>query len=198
MTTLGRPPQPTWLPTRGHTRREEESPSSRRPRVSSSSLLREPATPTSPSTPQTEPHRKRRNPHRPMPTVGHTRQGQTAPALDDELHKGDMLVLRRTRTLQNHRWPVIVAAWKRSTAAPTPQQHNEQKNRRTRREEPTTEAQPRPNLSSTHHLCQTAPSDLAQPPNNKPLRRNPGRRRPQDDAPRGERRSSASIARSQI
>ena len=39
-----------------------------------------------------------------------------------------MLGLRRTRTLQSHRRPVIVAAWTRTTAAPTPQQHSEQKN----------------------------------------------------------------------
>ena len=109
-----------------HTPRGRPS-SSRWPISSSSSLLREPATPTSPSTPQIELHRKRRNPHRPMPTIGHTRQGQTTPALDDELQKGDMLVLRRSRTLQSHRWPVIVATWIRSTAAPTPRQHSEQR-----------------------------------------------------------------------
>jgi hypothetical protein len=153
--------------------------------ASSSSLLQEPATPISPSTTQTEPpRRRRRNPRRPMPTIGHTRQGQTAPTLDGELHKGNMLGLRRPRTLRSHRWPIIVAAWTRSTAAPTPQQHSEQKNPSDTPGHPTTEAQPRPNLSPTHHLCQTAHLDLAQLPGNNPLRRNPGRRRLRDDVPR--------------
>jgi hypothetical protein len=41
--------------------------------VSSSSLLHEPATPTSSATSQTELPERRRSPCRPMPPIGHTR-----------------------------------------------------------------------------------------------------------------------------
>ena len=57
---------------------------------------------------------------------------------DDELQKGNMQDLRRLRTNPS------------DTSG-----------------RPTTEAPPRPNFSSTHHLCQTAPLDLAELPGHK-------------------------------
>jgi hypothetical protein len=76
MTTLGTPPQPTWLLTRNTDTQGE--PHQGCHTASSLSLLHEPATPTSPATSQTELHKRRRSPCQPMPSIGHTCQGQTA------------------------------------------------------------------------------------------------------------------------
>jgi hypothetical protein len=94
--------------------------------VSSSSLLHEPATPTSPATSQTELPEWRRSPCRPMPPIGHTRQGQTASTQTTSITR------ERSWTCADrvHCKPPAAGHRRRSntTAAPTPQQHGKQKN----------------------------------------------------------------------
>ena len=72
------------------------------------------------------PRRKHRwNPCRPMPTISHTRQHQTAPTLTTSIAREICWTCADRDICQDHRLLVIVATGTRSTAAPTPQPRNE-------------------------------------------------------------------------
>jgi hypothetical protein len=181
-TTIGTPPQPTRLPTRDTDTQGE--PHQGCQTTSSSSLLHEPATPTSPAATQTELRKRRRSPCRSMPPIGHTRQGQTAPnqttsftrelcwtCADRALCKPPATGHRRHR---DHR----------SSDSTTAQQSR--RTHRTRRVKPTNEAPPRPIFRSSPHLCQTAHLDLTQQPDDHHHPTIPDRSQLRDDAPNKE------------
>jgi hypothetical protein len=158
-TTLGTPPQPTWLLTRNKDTQGE--PHQGCHTRSSSSLLHEPATLTSPATSRTELHKQRRSPCRSMPPIGHTRQGQTA------LNQTTSFTRELCGSCTDRELCRPPAAGHRrhgDTAPPTPQQHDKQENPSDKPGKPTSEAPPRPIFHSSHHLCQTAHMDLTQQP----------------------------------
>jgi hypothetical protein len=122
-TTLGTPQQPTWLPTRNIDTQGE--PQQGCHTGSSSSLLHELATPTSPATSWTELHKRRRSPSRSMPPIGHTRQGQTTPNHTTSFTRE---LCRSCADRAPYRPPAAGHRCHGDTAPPTPQQHGKQEN----------------------------------------------------------------------